>query len=56
VGRSRRPRVLLATAALVPVLGAALVVGEWANRRLDETRFRRGVYALLAIAGLTNVL
>jgi uncharacterized membrane protein YfcA len=46
---------LLASAALVPVLGLALLAGEWAHRRLDETRFRRVVYVVLAAAGITNV-
>lgn len=45
---------LVASAALVPVLGVALVLGEWAHRRLDEQRFRIVVYALLVVAGLTN--
>jgi len=47
---------LLASATLVPVLGLALVAGEWAHHRLDEARFRQFVYALLVVAGLTNVL
>jgi uncharacterized membrane protein YfcA len=46
---------LLATAALVPVLGAAFAAGEWAHHRLDETRFRRAVFALLLAAGLLNL-
>lgn len=47
---------LAATAALLPVLGVSLVAGEWAHRRLDETRFRKVVYALLVVAGLSNAL
>jgi hypothetical protein len=45
---------LTATATLLPVLAAALVAGEWAHRRLDETKFRTLIYALLVVAGLTN--
>jgi len=45
---------LVATGALVPVLGAALLAGDWAHHRLDEARFRVVVYALLVVAGLTN--
>ena len=47
---------LVATVTLIPVLAVALVLGEWAHRRLDEERFRVVVYALLVIAGLTNAL
>jgi uncharacterized membrane protein YfcA len=47
---------LTATATLLPVLATALAAGEWAHRRLDETRFRTLIYALLLVAGLTNVL
>jgi uncharacterized membrane protein YfcA len=46
---------LLATAALVPVLVAALWLGEHAHRRLDEARFRYVVFALLLVAGLLNL-
>ena len=49
-------RSLAATGALVPLLGAALVAGDWAHHRLDESRFRLAVYALLVVAGLTNAL
>lgn len=45
---------LLATAALLPVLGAAFVVGDWAHHRLDEATFRTLIYVLLIVAGLTN--
>jgi hypothetical protein len=47
---------LAATAALLPALGAALLLGEWLYHRLDEARFRRVVYALLLATGLTNLL
>jgi hypothetical protein len=47
---------LAATAALLPALGAALLLGEWLHHRLDEARFRRVVYALLLATGLTNLL
>lgn len=47
---------LAATAALLPALGAAWLAGDWLHRRLDETRFRRAVYALLLVTGLTNLL
>jgi hypothetical protein len=47
---------LLASAALVPVLGAALAAGDWAHHRLDEARFRRAVFALLLVAGVLNLL
>ena len=46
---------LLATASLLPVLGVAFAVGDWAHHRLDETRFRLLVNVLLLVAGLTNV-
>jgi uncharacterized membrane protein YfcA len=47
---------LRATAALVPVLGVAVGVGEWAHHRLDEDRFRWVVYLLLLVAGLSSLL
>ena len=47
---------LLATAGLVPVLGPAILAGEWAHGRLDELRFRRAVFALLLAAGASNVV
>ncbi|HEY8495166.1 MAG TPA: sulfite exporter TauE/SafE family protein [Myxococcota bacterium] len=47
---------LAATAALLPALGAALALGEWLHHRLDEARFRRVVYALLLVTGLTNLV
>ena len=47
---------LRATLALVPVLGVALVVGEWAHQRLDERRFRVLVYVLLLAAGASSLL
>lgn len=47
---------LRASAALLPVLIAALALGEWLHHRLDEVRFRRVVYALLLAAGLSNLL
>jgi uncharacterized membrane protein YfcA len=47
---------LTATAALLPALGAAWLAGDWLHDRLDETRFRRAVYALLLATGLTNLL
>jgi uncharacterized membrane protein YfcA len=47
---------LAATAALLPVLAVAFAAGEWLHHRLDETRFRRVVYALLVAAGLTNAV
>jgi uncharacterized membrane protein YfcA len=47
---------LVAVAALVPVLAVSFAAGEWAHHRLDEARFRKVVYALLVIAGLTNAL
>jgi len=46
---------LRASAALLPVLALALALGERLHHRLDELRFRRVVYALLLVAGLTNV-
>lgn len=46
---------LLATATLLPALAVALAAGEWLHHRLDETRFRRLVYALLLAAGLSNL-
>lgn len=47
---------LAATGALLPVLGAAWLVGERLHHRLDETRFRALVYGVLLVAGLTNAL
>lgn len=47
---------LAATAALLPALGVSLAAGEWIHHRLDETRFRRAVYALLLGIGLTSLL
>jgi uncharacterized membrane protein YfcA len=47
---------LAATAALLPALAAALLLGERLHRRLDEARFRRAVFALLLATGLTNLL
>ncbi|MEN8161139.1 MAG: sulfite exporter TauE/SafE family protein, partial [Myxococcota bacterium] len=47
---------LRATAALLPVLGIALAVGEWAHHRIDEHRFRALVYVLLLGAGLSSLL
>lgn len=49
-------RSLLATGALLPVLGAALLAGDWLHHRLDEARFRRAVYSLLLLAGFANLL
>ena len=45
---------LSATATLLPVLATAFVAGNWAHHRLDETKFRILIYALLIIAGLSN--
>jgi uncharacterized membrane protein YfcA len=45
-----------ATAALLPALGAALLLGDRLHHRLDEARFRRAVYALLLATGLTSLL
>lgn len=47
---------LIASAALLPALAVALPIGEWAHQRLDETRFRRLVFALLLAAGATSLL
>jgi len=47
---------LVATAALLPLLGVALLVGDWVHHRLDESRFRIVVYTLLVVAGLMNAL
>ncbi len=47
---------LRATASLVPVLGVAFVLGDWAHHRLDERRFRVLVYVLLLGAGLSSLL
>jgi uncharacterized membrane protein YfcA len=47
---------LTATAALLPALGLAWLAGDWLHHRLDETRFRRAIYALLLAAGLANLL
>ena len=47
---------LRATAALLPVLGVAIGVGEWAHHRLDERRFRVLVYALLLASGVSSLL
>jgi uncharacterized membrane protein YfcA len=47
---------LSATAALLPVLGLALLAGNWLHHRLDEDRFRTLVYSLLLLAGFTNLL
>lgn len=47
---------LLAAAALLPVVGLAIVAGEWLHHRLDETWFRRAIFALLLVAGLANLL
>jgi hypothetical protein len=46
---------LLASGALLPVLGVSFLVGDWAHHRLDEVRFRLLVNLLLLGAGLTNV-
>ncbi|MCU0669688.1 MAG: sulfite exporter TauE/SafE family protein [Myxococcota bacterium] len=48
------PESLLATAALLPVLATAFVVGDWAHHRLDEATFRVLIYLLLIVAGLSN--
>ena len=47
---------LAATAALLPALGAAWLAGDRLHQHLDEALFRRGVYALLLMTGLTNLL
>ena len=47
---------LAATAALVPVLAAAIGAGEWAHQRLDERRFRVLMYVLLLGAGASSLL
>jgi uncharacterized membrane protein YfcA len=47
---------LIATATLLPVLATAYVAGDWAHHRLDESKFRTLIYALLIVAGLTNAL
>jgi uncharacterized membrane protein YfcA len=47
---------LRATLALLPVLGVAILAGEWAHQRLDERRFRVLVYALLLATGVSSVL
>jgi uncharacterized membrane protein YfcA len=44
---------LLSVVALLPSLLAATVLGEWAHDRLDERRFRVGVFALLMVVGLS---
>ena len=46
---------LRATAALLPVLGAAIAAGEWAHHRLDERRFRLLVYVLLLGSGASSL-
>jgi uncharacterized membrane protein YfcA len=46
---------MTATLALLPVLGIALLAGNWLHHRLDEERFRVLVYGLLLVAGLTNL-
>lgn len=46
---------LQATAALLPALGVALLVGARLHHRLDEARFRRLVYGLLLVTGLANL-
>lgn len=47
---------LAASAALLPALALAWLAGDWLHHRLDETRFRRAIYALLLAAGLANLL
>jgi len=46
---------LLASAALLPVVGLAIVTGERLHRRLDEARFKRAIFALLLVAGIANL-
>jgi uncharacterized membrane protein YfcA len=42
--------------ATVPVLVVCLVLGEWIHNRIDERRFKIGVYTLLFLAGSTLLL
>jgi uncharacterized membrane protein YfcA len=56
VGGHLRPVTLAATATLLPVLGVALLAGDWLHHRLHEAHFRTLVYALLLAAGVTNLL
>jgi len=39
-------------AVLAAVTPAAVLVGEWLHHRVDETRFRQVVYAVLLVAGM----
>lgn len=38
-------------AALIPIVILAVIVGEWAHRRIDEARFRLAIYTVLMFAG-----
>lgn len=40
-------------AATIPVLVVCLLLGEWVHDRVDERRFKIGVYTLLFLAGST---
>lgn len=47
---------LPAIAALVPVVVASIVVGEWTHQRLSERGFRIAVFTLLLLAGTSLVV
>jgi len=47
---------LLASAALLPVVAIAIVLGEWLHHRLDDAWFKRAVFTLLLVAGLANLI
>jgi len=49
-------RLLPAIAALVPVVIASIMVGEWTHQRLSERGFRIAVFALLLLAGTSLVI
>lgn len=54
-GRLRAGTVLSA-AVLIPSLLVAAVAGEWAHARLDQRRFKLGVFAVLMAVGISIAL
>ncbi len=48
--------ILRMIAFMLPTLPVGIVLGEWVHHRIDERRFRIGVFALLFMAGLSLLL
>lgn len=44
------------TLTYVPLLVVGVLLGEWLHHRVDETRFRQIVYALLTLTGVLLIL